>query len=259
MAEQMKTFPLTLEIDERTAIDLLNYLKNCLDEVCERIAEKYGIYDGMGRLRKALVLEVLTRYTCPSCALKALTQMRARAEVDAIFREEHSLAISLLVHTLRHLSKDLTVESEVRCEYGRLDVLVKKANGGLVQLRANDREVVVEVKTNMGFSLNQALRYLIERPSATVVIWRVRKRQAMVIDGVRHRWLIMAFMAASLQHGLTILSGDFEQCNHRLVDGSFEVQNPQEMLDDFLSGLIESFPIVVNVVMTLLTSVAVQS
>jgi len=240
-------------IAEGVESDLLSYLRSNLDEVCGKIAEKYGVYTANGKARKAHVLDVLTRYTCPGCVVKALMQMRGRPEVDAIFRENHDLAVSLLIQALRNLSNGgLDVNGEVSCEFGKLDVLVKKLNGGLLQVQAGSHELIVEIKTNMSFGLKQALRYLIEKPDATAIIWRVRKRQILVIDGRKHRWLLIAYVAAALQQGLTILNEDFTTCDHDFTDKPFEVNDPQGFLDDFLTSLIDGLPKVMNTVMQLL-------
>ena len=252
MAEQSTIFPLKPETDAQATTDLLFYLRDCLDETCRKIAEKYSVYDRFGRPRKAYILDALTRYTCPSCAVKALTQMRVETEVDAIFREAHDLAVSLLVHTLRNISGGrITVEDEVTSENGRVDVLVKKLKGGLL-VQAYNLELIVEVKTNMGFNIQQVLRYIAERPDAIALIWRIRKRQILLIDGRKHRWLIIAYIAAALQQGLTILNEKFTLCNHDVRDGPFRLKDPQGFLDDFLTCLVEGLPKVVGVIMQLL-------
>jgi uncharacterized protein YaaQ len=249
----METAIFNRPIAEGVESDLLSYLRSSLDEVCEKIAEKYGVYTANGKARKAYVLDVLTRYTCPGCVVKALTQMRVRPEVDTIFRENHDLAVSLLIQALRGLSSGgLAVDGEVDCKFGKLDVVVRKLDSSLLQVQASNYELIVEVKTNMGFNMKQALRYLIERPDATAIIWRVRKRQILVIDGRKHRWLIIAYIEAALQQGLTILNEDFMPCNHDLAFRPFELKDPQEFLDDFLASLVESLPKVVDVVMRLL-------
>jgi len=241
---------------EKAAENLLNHLKNGLDEVCRKIAEKFGLYDGLGMPRKAYIIDVLTRYACPCCAYQALSQLREHVEVDALFREGHDLAVNLLVHALRSASKardSISVHGEVRGEYGRLDVLVQRLSGGLLLISSGTNEVIVEVKTNFGFSLRQVLRYLLERPSATAVVWRVRKRQMLVVDGKKHHWLLALFASAAIQQGLTILNEEFEECGHSPPKNSpYKIPDPQEILDDFLTCLVESLPRVVELVLGIL-------
>jgi hypothetical protein len=249
----METAIFNRPIAEGVESDLLSYLRSSLDEVCGKIAEKYGVYTTNGKARKAYVLDVLTRYTCPSCVVKALTQMRARPEVDAIFRENHDLAVGLLIQALRNRSNGrLAVNGDVDCEFGRIDVLVKKLNGGLLRVQTGTKELIIEIKTNMSFSMKQALRYLIEKPDATAIIWRVRKRQILIIDGRKHRWLILAYIAAALQQGLAILNEDFTPCDHDFTNRSFEVRDPQGFLDDFLTALVDGLSKVVDTVLQLL-------
>ncbi|MBC7129720.1 hypothetical protein H5T51_00680 [Candidatus Bathyarchaeota archaeon] len=254
MQQQKNTPP---SIEEQNTSDLMDYLRYMLDDICEKIAEKFNLYDSERRPRKAFIVDVLSRYTCPCCAFRALTQMREQVEVDAIFRENHDLAVSMLVHTLRGMSQkdeyQIIVKEEARSEYGRLDVLIKRLNGGLLLVASGASEVIVEIKTNMGFSLKQILRYLLQRPDATAVIWRVRKRQTLVIDGRKHRWLIALFANAIIQQGLTILNGKFEECEHHPRKNSpYEIKNPQETLDDFLTCLVEGLAQVAEIVLSIL-------
>lgn len=245
-----------MQVEAQTTEDLIDYLKTSLDEVCERIAERFSLYDGLGRPRKAYIIDALTRYACPCCALRALTQVRERVEVDALFRENHDLAVNLLTHALRSASKGgdaLAVQAEVAGEYGRVDMLVKRLSGGLLLVSTGNAEVIIEVKTNMGFSLKQVLRYLLERPSATALIWRVRKRQMLVVNGRRHRWLLALFAASAINQGLTVLNGEFQECGHSQPKNTpYEARNPQETIGDFLSSLVEGLPQVVNIVLSIL-------
>ena len=246
--------PSGMLIDAQTKLNLLDCLRNSLEDACRRLADKFGLYDEAGRPRIAYITDVLTRYTCPSCAFQALTQTPEPVEVDAIFREIHNLAVMLLAQALRSLrQRHLNIQDEVEGEYGRLDLLVYRLRGSLLLVQSACSEVIVEVKTNLGFSLKQVLRYLIEKPNATAIIWRVRKRQILAIDGEKHRWLIMSFTASALQQALTILNGEFTPCKHKKPKNRpAELQNPQDMLDDFLTGLIEDLPKVVSAVMQII-------
>ncbi|MGQ9691458.1 MAG: hypothetical protein ACUVQY_09410 [Thermoproteota archaeon] len=253
--QQQENF-LASPINAQTAEDLLYYLRNRLDNVCEKIAERFSLYDVRGRPRKAYIVDVLTRYVCPCCAFRALTQSPERFEVDVLFRENHDLAVNLLVHALSSALKggnSLSVQGEVSGEYGRLDVLVTRLSGGLLLVSSGTAEVIVEVKTNMSFSLKQVLRYLLERPSVTAIVWRVRKRHMLVIDGRRYRHLITLFATAAIQQGLAILNGEFKECGHNQPKNTpYMVHNPQEILDDFLTCMVEELPKVVNMVLGIL-------
>lgn len=233
----------------------LDHLRRCLDRVCEEIAEKFGLYDSAGRARKAYILNVLTRHACPCCAVTALIQTPEKTDVDAIFRENHDLAVNLLANTLRGaiLDQDLEVYGEAYGEYGRPDILITRLNNSLLLVRSRNREVIVEVKTNLSFGIKQVLRYLLERLEAVAVIWRVRKQQILVIDAQKHRQLLLAFTRSALHQAFTILNGNISSCNHSLGENKpFKVQNPQQLLDDFLTGLVEGLPKVVNTILKIL-------
>jgi len=63
----------------------------------------------------------------------------------------------------------------------------------------------------------------------------------------------MLFAAAAIQQGLAVLNNEYEQCKHNQPKNSpYKIQNPQEMLDDFLSCLVESLPKVVNTILRVL-------
>jgi len=55
------TSPFTLPVDAQSGVDLLDYLKDSLNDVCCRLADKFGLYDRAGRLRRGRVLKP-TRY-----------------------------------------------------------------------------------------------------------------------------------------------------------------------------------------------------
>lgn len=243
-----------LQIPSQLQSDFLKYLKDNLDDLCERIAEKFGLFDGAGRPRKAYILNVLTRYACPCCAVYALTQMREKADVDAIFHECHDLAVSLLTHTLRDVySNNMHVSNEASGEYGRVDVLIQKLDGTPLLVRIGAQEVIVEVKTNKGLGLKQVLRYLLERPEAVAVIWRVRKRQVLVVDGREHRWLLALFAAVTISQALTVLSGEYSACRHsKPRSDAYELDDPKGFLDEFLASLADGLPNVVSTVIGLL-------
>ena len=154
-------------LNMQTKNHLVDNLRNSLDAICERIAEKFGLYDRLGRPRKAYILNVLTRHSCPCCAARALAKMHERTNIDVIFRENHDLAVSLLIHALRGVLRgenNLTIQKEVSGKYGKIDVLITRLNSSHLLVRSGINETIVEIKTNRSFSIKQVLRYLLEKP-----------------------------------------------------------------------------------------------
>ena len=237
------------------------YLRWWLDQVCHRIAAKFNIYNSKGKPRKAFIIDTLMKYSCPGCIVKALTTHVSHEYVDDIFRENHRLAVNLLVERLRQRltvngskSAYAYVQGEVPGEYGRVDVLVKPISCGVLVKLKNVR-VIVEVKTGKSFSYIQLFRYLIQNPNSVIVVWRVKMRQIFVLDGRKMcvRALLLALMETAINRGLYILNMKNEQCSHNPINSKkYEVENPQQLIDDFTDGLMQTLDHVVNVIDTII-------
>ena len=226
------------------------HLKAWLDDVCVRVATKFGLFDRNGRPRKAPVLDALLRHSCLGCIVKDLTQLRG-GEVDALYRENHRLAVNLLIERLRaRLSAGggSAVEGEVSGEYGRVDVLIKPLSCGIL-IELGDFQIVVEVKTGRGLSYAQILRYLIERPHAVIVVWRVSMRQVLIIRGREHLGLTLACMDMAIRRGLALLNNEVRECSHKRSRGEYRLENPQETFEKFTASLVEGLPAVVDAVL----------
>ena len=250
---------LTKEATQQTEAnnEIFEYLRGYLDEVCSSIAEKYGLYDSHGRPRKAFVLDTLLKYSCYGCINKVFTQPRKTDSIDKLFLQNHKLAVNLLVEQLRHHLKaaGFKVEEEVRGEYGRVDVIIKPTSTGVIVEIGNTIEIIIEVKTGASFTYAQLFRYILERPNAVLVLWRVTQRQIIVIDGGKIRGLLLMVMEAALNRGTAILNGDYEECSHNPVRNEpYVIEDAQRLVDDFLSALAETVPRVVETVLRIMRS-----
>ena len=248
---------LTKEATQQTEAnnEIFEYLRGWLDEVCSSIAEKYGLYDSHGRPRKAFVLDTLLKYSCYGCINKVFTQPRKTDSIDKLFLQNHKLAVNLLVEQLRHHLKSagFKVEEEVRGEYGRVDVIVKPTSTGVIVEIGNTIEILIEVKTGASFTYAQLFRYLIERPNAVIVVWRVTQRQLFILNGRRLRGLLLMVMQAALNRGFAILNGEIEPCSHNPVNAKpYRIENAQEIVDEFLSSLTKTLPTVVDAVLNVI-------
>lgn len=171
-----------------------------------------------------------------------------------MFVQNHRLAVSLLVEALhrgfKHEDLNLKIEEEVNSVYGRLDVVVRITTTGILIEVANKFEVIIEVKTGKGFTYAQVFRYLMEKPSAILVLWKVTQRQIIVFEGSKLRRIILMIMEAALDRGNDILNDSYEECGHDPVRNKpYVLENAQGLADDFLSALSETISSVVGVVL----------
>ncbi|MEM2028596.1 MAG: hypothetical protein QXS05_04350 [Candidatus Bathyarchaeia archaeon] len=228
----------------------LSDLRILLESVCSMVAEKFGARDAEGRPRIASVLDALLKYPCLGCIVKSLRMLSEEDNVDLLYRENHSLAINLLTEALRArlAAEGYTVEVEVSGRYGRLDVLIRPTNHGVIVYFGESGEVLVEVKSR-SFSYSQIIRYLVEHPNTAMVIWRILPKQVFIVDGRRHRWLILASIKAAIGRGLALLREENFDCAHKVNSKNNAVITDAEgLVNDFLSSLEDTLPRVVEAV-----------
>ena len=234
---------------------LLKQLLDCLDRVCERIAEKFNLYDVRGRARKAFIMDTLMRYHCCGCIAKVFME-RKSGGANALYIENHALAVNLLIGMLKYQISvndlPLDVFGELNGNLGIMDVVITPTRSGLI-LEAKDQEVIVEVKTGKTFSYFQIFRYLFGRPNATMILWRVTEGQVIVLEGKKLQKLLMLCAAAAIHRGLSILNAANVTCNHSPdCNKRTTIDDPQELVVDFLESLQEGILKVVGVILSIL-------
>ena len=218
--------------------------KNLLDDVCEKIARAFNLFDSRGHPRKALILTELLRHSCLGCIAKNLIKSSKERDIDAIYLENHKFALNLLTERLLNfpnIHSKVHLRSEVLGEYGRVDLLIE----------SEDIQIIVEVKTGKGFSYAQIFRYLIERPHATIVVWRVMMHQTFSIRGIECFNLTLACMDMAIRRGLALLNASqIPLCNHRpLKRKGSNTEKPQEIVDRFIQAVIDDLPNVIRVIL----------
>lgn len=241
--------------------DEIEHLRDCLDEVCDEIAEKYGLYDSKGNPRRAFILNTLLKYGCRGCIVKVFTQLRKADNVDRLFLQNHMLATNLLFEQLydRLAMGNLKcrVDLEVDGKYGRPDIVLKLTNTGLF-IKIGEIEIIAEVKTGAGFEYSQILRYLIERPHAIIMLWRVTQRQNIVIKGSEIHELLVLAMESALNRGRDVLRNRHE-CNHNLVhDQPRLINDAQVIVDNILPSLPKAIQSAVNTIFSIIESTGVR-
>jgi len=227
-------------------------LKSWLDDICRRIATKFSLVTRNGAPRTAFVLDTLLKYSCRGCIKKVLENPSANGRADMLYIQNHELAVGLLVEGLRQTFEangfSFKVGQEVNGAFGRLDVIVKPIKAGVL-VEAGSLEVVIEVKTGIGFSYGQLMRYLLERPKAIGIIWRILPNQILVLDPRKHRAILWLCAAAALRRGLDILNGKLEECEHNPLNGkNAEIDDAQKVLDSYFEALQKSLPRILQTV-----------
>jgi len=240
--------------------DTLDYLRSQIDDLCSDVVTKFNLYDSTGRPRNAFVLNALTKHSCIGCIINVFTQPYKWIDVDAIYKENHRLAVNLLTEQLQHrLGEEgfnSIVQGEVEGDYGRVDVLIRPISCGVL-LRYRGSEIIIEVKTGKGLSYDQIFKYLIDWPNATVIVWRVMMRQILTIDQKTINQFLLTYLETIIQRGSRLLNGDkITPCNHNYINEKpYVIKNPQELINDFLLVLTETLPNIIDTILQKLKTI----
>ncbi|MEM2093490.1 MAG: hypothetical protein QXE16_04320 [Candidatus Bathyarchaeia archaeon] len=235
--------------DQKPSIEKLRVW---LEKVCNDIAIKYGLLTPSGRPKKACVLDALLKYSCRGCIRKALQHPEADGRADALYVQNHWLAVGLLVEALRQTFEaeclNFQVEQEVDGVFGRPDVTVKPTMTGVL-VEVEDLEIIIEVKTGRGFSYSQLIRYWLERPNSICVIWRVIPNQVLVIDPNKHHSILELCLIAAIRRGIDILNSKNEECRHNPTRSMGTcIVDAQNVLDSYFDSMQKSLPKIVRTV-----------
>lgn len=227
-------------------------LRSLLDQVCLQVAQRFNVYSSNGKPRKATVLAVIAKSACLACIAKKFSAQATGNRVDALYMEVHRLAVNVLVEELHNLLSgmgyNVMISTETPLEYGKADVTITITNYG-VNLRCNANEILVEVKTGSSLSLCQLFRYLIDKRSNTIVVWRVRRRQILVFKTEEIKPLLMEFMRMVCLRGTRLLSSPQLTCQHTQRPDYQPTQEVlQKMFQDFAEALIETLPYILEAI-----------
>jgi len=222
-------------------------LQNLLDQTCSKIAQSFNLYAPNGKPRKATIIDAIAESTCLACIAKKLSTQTTAKDVDALYKECHTLAVNALIEELCNLLTEMgykvLVSTEVQLEYGKADVIITVTKSG-INLKCNAHELVVEVKTGASLSLSQLFRYLLDERSNTIVVWRVRRRQVLVFSTQKIKLLLMEFVRiVCLRGARLLLSPQPLQCQHALQSNYQPTSEKLEkMFEDFADALVETLP-----------------
>jgi len=229
-------------------------LKDSLDRVCSEIATRFNRRLSNGEPHTVAIIDTLASSPCIGCILKRLNQ-RHRPDIDAVYLENHRLAVGVLVEQLRRflseMSYDALVLTEARSKHSTVDVLIVPTYHG-VNLQHGENSIVIEVKTGNSLSYSQLFRSLLDTPNATVVLWRIRRHQVAVIRKESLQPLLLAFMRMCILRGKRVLAeAKPVECYHFATPRSFMLSSVEleRLLRDFSEALVDTLPVVLETVL----------
>lgn len=254
MKELTKSVKISTDpLRDMTQSPSLEYLQNTLNHICSRIAEQFNLCNQNGKIRKGTIIEAIARSTCITCANQRLSNQKATNKVDALYKECHTLAVSILVEELYRLLNQMgykvLISTEAELEYGKVDVLITVTNYGL-NLKNSARELLVEIKAGNSLSLTQIFRYLMDSRSDTIIVWRIRRRQVLVFDVHEVKPLLTEFVRMLCLRGIRLLSAEHIQpCQHERERCHQPKQDElEQMFRDFSKALIETLPSILQII-----------
>jgi len=222
-----------------------------LDYVCCQIAERYNLFS-KGEPRRAAIIEVLARNTCLGCIAKEL-QTKSFQRIDNMYSEIHQLAAGLLIEALYDQlvtnGHKVTISAEASIKYGTADVIIIPSRYG-ISLQSNRVEIVVEIKTGFSLSVPQLLRYLIDNDKRSLILWRIRNEQVLLLEGPEIRLLVLQFVRMIVSRADKLLQGFDVDCGHSTDSKSWRPnsQQLQEAFSDFAKGVVSTLTSVVETI-----------
>lgn len=227
-------------------------LQNLLDQVCSQVADRFTLYSSNGKPRKATIIDIISKSSCPTCITKKLSKT-TRDHVDALYKECHMLAVNVLVEELYNFLKamgyNVRISTEAKLEYGKADIVITITRYG-VNLKCFGNKLMVEVKTGKSLSLSQLFRYLLQDSHSAIVVWRIRNRQVLFFKAEEIEALLMEFVRMICLRASRLLSSPTPAACQHLHYHSYQPSQEelQEMFQDFAGAIMETLPYVLETV-----------
>jgi hypothetical protein len=227
------------------------------DDVCTEVAADYGLFYPNGKPRRALIIEVIAKTACTSCIDKILRE-KSNNHVDAFYAECHLLACNILVEELQvqltEKGYSVLITTEKNLEYGKVDVQIVPNRGG-VDLRLNNKEVGIEVKTGSSFSFSQLFRYMLDNVDRILILWRIRNKQILLFEGTKLKPVLTHFMKMIVSRAERLLSNREMSCDHASqgnLNWTPNQQQLQEAFSAFSDGIVKTLPSLIETVIAIL-------
>lgn len=152
-------------------------LRDELLRLVEEISAKYG-----GRSGGKRVINLLMDHICERCIIEKIKSPDDGDDVDRIWRNMHSYAVTLLIERLKNelaaAGLPISIISEAENPSGRYDILLMVDRKG-VQVLNSGENISVEVKTGLNISLSQTEKYMWN--STTVILVRFATGDAITL------------------------------------------------------------------------------
>ena len=229
------------------------YLKSSLDHVCSEIAKRFNFCLPNGEPRTAAIIDILASSPRIGRIVEKLQQQH-RPNIDAVYLENHRLAVGILVEQLQSfLTKNgyrVLVLTEAKLKHGTTDVLIAPTRYG-VNLQHNEKKIVIEVKTGKSLSYSQLFRYLLHVSNATMILWRIKKRQVAVLRRKNLEPTLQAFMEMCILRGKRVLTAKTVKCQNSAASKNFTLSSKEfeDTFNDFAEALMKTLPIVLKTVL----------
>ncbi len=243
-------------IEQTTPTDKKSHfedLKSSLDHVCSRIAKRFNFCLPSGEPRAAAIIDILAS----SARIKRIVekfQQEQRPNIDAVFLENHRLAIGILVERLQSFLVErgykVLALTEAKLGHGTTDVLIAPTPYG-VNLQHNGKQIIIEVKTGKSLSYSQLFRYLLDVSNATLILWRIKSRQVAVLRGKTLQPMLQAFMEMCILRGERVLATKTVKCQNSATPRTFKLSSTEleNTVNNFAEGLTETLPVVLETVL----------
>ena len=229
------------------------YLKSSLDHVCSEIAKRFSFYLPNGEPRTAAIIDILASSPRIEQIVRKLQQQH-RPNIDAVYLENHKLAVGILVERLRNfLAKrgfEILVLTGAESNHGTTDVLIVPTRYG-VNLQHNGKKIVIEVKTGKSLSYSQLFRYFFDVSITSMILWRIKKRQVAVLRRKRLQLMLQAYMEMCILRGKRVLSFRTREHQNFAMPKNFTLSSKklENTVNDFAEGLMETLPVVLDTVL----------
>ena len=229
------------------------YLKTSLDRTCSEIAKRFNFCLPNGEPRTAAIIDILGSSPRIGRIVKKLQQQH-RPDVDAVYLENHRLAVGILVARLQSFLAEngykVSVLPEAKLEHCTADVLIVPTRYG-VNLQHDGKEIIIEVKTGKSFSYSQLFRYLLDVPNATLVLWRIKKRQVVVLRRKSLQPMLQAFIEMCILRGERVLAAKTVKCQNSAAPKNFTLSSREfeDTFNDFAEALMKTLPVVLKKVL----------
>ncbi|MEM2168113.1 MAG: hypothetical protein QXR74_07110 [Candidatus Bathyarchaeia archaeon] len=219
------------------------HLRDELLRLVEEISAKY-----CGRSGGKRVINLLMDHICERCIIEKIKSPDDGDDnVDRIWRNMHSYAVTLLIERLKNelaaAGLPISIISEAENPSGRYDILLMVDRKG-VQVLNSGENISVEVKTGLNVSLSQTEKYMWN--GTTVILVRFATGDAITLRAGDWADLLKMALRDRIEKANRILDGrvilvpggdccecPLHECRFNRNNGKSELTKPHDINDLF--------------------------